>query len=129
MFNKIEKPRSIAAAKKPKENTTVYISNLNYKRDEGGIRRLFSRYGSVKKIKLVINQDTDRSKGMAFVEMGTLAHAKAAIAGLNQQLIDGRTLKASYAFPVEKPVYHNIEEDKAPKKTNRKPKNPFFNKK
>lgn len=116
MFNKIEKPRSIVPTKKAKENTTVYISNLNYKRDEGGIRRLFSRYGSVKKIKLVIDQDTDRSKGMAFVEMGTLAHAKAAIAGLNQQLIDGRTLKASYAFPVEKPVYLNIEEEKTSKK-------------
>jgi RNA recognition motif-containing protein len=37
---------------------------------------------------------------MAFVEMETVEEATAAIEGLNQQLIDGRTVKANYAVPL-----------------------------
>ncbi len=105
---------------KPKVNTTVYVSNLNYKRDEVGIKKLFSRYGKIKKIKIVIDLETEKSKGMAFVEMSTVTEAKAAIAGLNGEVIDGRTLKASWAIPQEKPWFNKFKDD-----DDRKPKKSF----
>jgi len=36
---------------------------------------------------------------MAFVEMGSITEAKKAIEGLDQQVIDGRTVKANFAIP------------------------------
>lgn len=103
---------------KPKVNTTVYVSNLNYKRDEVGIKKLFSRYGKIKNIKIVIDLETEKSRGMAFVEMSTVTEAKAAIEGLNGEVIDGRTLKASWAIPQDKPFFRKFFDDK---KTDKKP--------
>lgn len=104
---------SKATAKKTRvinESSTVYLSNLSYERDKAGIKILMSRYGEVKTINLVIDLDTKVSKGMAFVEMGSIAEAKLAIAGLNQQQIDGRTLKASYAIP-QKPMILKLKSE------------------
>lgn len=82
-------------------NTTVYISNLSYRRDRTGLKNLFSRYGLIKNIKIIVDPKTDLPKGMAFVEMSTPAEAKFAIQGLDGQIIDGRTLKANYATPLK----------------------------
>ena len=114
-FEKGDKPLE---APKPKVNTTVYVSNLSYRRDQVGIKKLFTRYGSIKKIKIVIDLETEQSKGMAFVEMATVAQAKAAIEGLNGEIIDGRTLKASWAIPQDKPFYKKFDDYKD---TDRKP--------
>lgn len=96
--------------KTQKPNTTVYVSNLSYRRDEVGIKKLFTRYGHIKKIKIVIDMETEKSRGMAFVEMSTVAQAKAAIEGLNGEIIDGRTLKASWAIPQEKPFHKRFDD-------------------
>ncbi len=101
-LNKARKAPIKAPAKKPrpvKENSTVYLSNLSYKRDKKGISNLLSRYGTIKEITLVIDLTTKQSKGMAFIEMSSIEEAKKAIEGLNMQDIDGRTLKASFAIP------------------------------
>lgn len=110
---KTDKPVADKAAApiKPKVNTTVYVSNLSYKRDVVGVKKLFSSYGKVKKIKIVFDLETEKSKGMAFVEMATVAEAKTAIENLNGEVIDGRTLKASWAIPQEKPSFRIFEED------------------
>jgi RNA recognition motif-containing protein len=78
---------------------TVYISNLSYKRDRHGLKSLFSHYGDVCNIKIIVEPTTNQSRGMAFVEMKTIAQAKAAIEGLNLHIIDGRTAKATWATP------------------------------
>jgi len=81
-------------------NNTVYISNLSYERDRNGLRAMFSKFGEIKKIKIVVEPTTNQSRGMAFVEMATLAAAKSAIEGLNQKIVDGRTVKVNYAIPL-----------------------------
>lgn len=78
---------------------TVYISNLSYKRDRNGLRSLFAYYGDVRNIKIIVEPTSNQSRGMAFVEMKTVAQAKQAIEGLNQRMIDGRTAKATWATP------------------------------
>lgn len=84
-------------------NKTVYISNLSYHRDETGIKNLFSRYGKIKNVTIILNPETQKSTGMAFVEMRSTEEAQLAIAGLNQQIIDGRTLKTNFAFQQRNP--------------------------
>lgn len=84
---------------KNKPSNTVYISNLSYKRDRNGLKTLFSRYGIIKHIKIIVEPQTNQSRGMAFVEMGSVKEATSAIEGLDGEVIDGRTVKANYAIP------------------------------
>jgi RNA recognition motif-containing protein len=86
---------------KNKPCPTVYISNLSYERDRNGLRSLFSRYGIIKSIKIIVEPSTNQSRGMAFVEMSSMEEATRAIEGLDQQRIDGRILKANYATPLK----------------------------
>lgn len=74
---------------------TVYIGNLNYDRDENGIKFLFSRYGKVKSIEIAT--DSGKSKGYAFVKMFEKEEAELAVKELNGEVVDGRTLKVSIA--------------------------------
>lgn len=78
---------------------TVYISNLSYNRDRNGLKSLFAPYGEVRNIKIIIEPTTGQPRGMAFIEMKTVAQAREAIAGLNQRIIDGRLAKATWATP------------------------------
>ena len=80
---------------------TVYISNLSYKRDRNGVKSLFQSFGQILNIKIVVEPTTNQSRGMAFVEMSSLAEAQEAIKGLNGRSIDGRTVKLKPATPMK----------------------------
>ena len=82
-------------------SNTVYISNLSYDRDRNGLRSMFSKFGEIKNIKIVVEPSTNQSRGMAFIEMATIEQATAAIKGLDQQNFDGRTVKAKFATPLK----------------------------
>jgi len=86
-----------AFGNKPVMNPTVYLSNLSYKRDRNGLIRLMAGYGKVKHIHIIMEPTTGQSRGMAFIEMSSVAEAKKAIEGLNGLQVDGRLLKANYA--------------------------------
>lgn len=81
-------------------NTTVYISNLSYNRDRNGLKSMFSKFGRIKNIKIIVEPTTNQSRGMAFVEMSRPDEARTAIEELNQKIFDGRTVKASWATPL-----------------------------
>ena len=91
-------------------DSTVYVGNLNYRRDQEGLKKLFSKYGKVQSIKLVMEPGEERSKGIAFVKMRKAEQAQIAVKGLNGALIDGRTLKASLALTSEAPKTHHRNE-------------------
>ncbi|MEC7182037.1 MAG: hypothetical protein VXW15_04940 [Bdellovibrionota bacterium] len=84
-------------------DSTVYVGNLNYKRDQEGLKKLFSKYGKVQSVKLVMESGQDRSKGIAFIKMRKPEQAQGAIKGLNGALVDGRTLKVSLALTSDSP--------------------------
>ncbi|MEQ8170129.1 MAG: RNA-binding protein, partial [Candidatus Eremiobacterota bacterium] len=48
--------------------------------------------GAVDSIRLIVDRDTGRSKGFAFVEMGTDEEGNSAIENLNEKEVDGRRL-------------------------------------
>jgi RNA recognition motif-containing protein len=97
------------------KNSTVYISNLSYQRDRNGLKSMFSKFGRIKNIKIVVEPNTNQSRGMAFIEMASNDEAKRAIETLNQQIVDGRTVKASWAIP-----QRVVAPNKAEKKTSEK---------
>ncbi|MGF1741367.1 RNA-binding protein [Vibrio profundum] len=61
----------------------LLVRNLARTTTEHEVRTLFSSHGTVGQCTLVLDQETGKSKGFAFVEMPDDGEAKAAIASLN----------------------------------------------
>ena len=77
----------------------LYVGNLAYGVTDSDLQAMFEAHGTVQSAQVIIDRDTNRSKGFGFVEMGTDAEAQAAIAGLNGQERDGRALTVNEARP------------------------------
>ena len=79
----------------------LYVGNLTYNVNESDLEALFSQFGTVQSAQIIVDRDTNRSKGFGFVEMDTDAQAQAAIQGLHEQEHDGRRLTVNEAKPRE----------------------------
>jgi cold-inducible RNA-binding protein len=79
----------------------LYVGNLTYNVNESDLEALFSQFGTVQSAQIIVDRDTNRSKGFGFVEMGSDAEAQAAIQGLNDRDHDGRNLTVNEAKPRE----------------------------
>jgi RNA recognition motif-containing protein len=77
----------------------LYVGNLTYDVHEDDLVELFSQYGEVLSAQVIIDRDTNRSKGFAFVEMGS--GADEAANALNNQEFRGRNLTVNEARPRE----------------------------
>jgi cold-inducible RNA-binding protein len=75
----------------------LYVGNLSYGTTEMGLRELFEQSGPVAEVKVVLDRDTGRPRGFAFVEMTTDEGAEQAISQLNGRDLDGRALKVNVA--------------------------------
>ena len=79
----------------------LYVGNLSYNVDSSTLEQLFAAHGTVESAEVISDRDTGRSKGFGFVQMGSDEEAQAAIAALNGQQNDGRTLTVNEAKPRE----------------------------
>jgi RNA recognition motif-containing protein len=79
----------------------LYVGNLPYSANDQSLLEAFSECGSVQSAKVIIDRDSGRSKGFAFVEMSTDAEATSAISRFNGTDWDGRAMKVSEAKPQE----------------------------
>jgi RNA recognition motif-containing protein len=79
----------------------LYVGNLSFKTTEDQLRQLFSQHGDVTSASLVMDRETGRPRGFGFVEFANDEHAKAAIAALHGQNVDGRDLTVNEARPRE----------------------------
>ena len=79
----------------------IYVGNLPYSIRDDDLMELFSEYGAVTSAKVIMDRETNRSKGFGFVEMSDDAAAQTAIDGLNGQDAEGRPLRINEARPRE----------------------------
>jgi RNA recognition motif-containing protein len=77
----------------------VYVGNMSFDTTEATLRQAFEAYGEVTSVNIITDRYSGRPRGFAFVEMATDEAASAAIAALNGQDLDGRTLKIDEAKP------------------------------
>ncbi len=75
----------------------IYVGNLSYDTDEAQLEAFFSQYGDIKEAKLIMDRETGRSKGFAFITFGSDQEAQAAISAANQTELQGRTIKVNMA--------------------------------
>ena len=79
----------------------LYVGNLTYNVNESDLEALFSPFGTVQSAQVIMDRETNRSKGFGFVEMDTDDQAQAAIKGLNDRDHEGRNLTVNEAKPRE----------------------------
>lgn len=78
----------------------IYVGNLSYQTTETDLTNLFEQAGQVDSVNIITDRDTGRSKGFAFVEMGS-DDAEKAIAQFNGAEVNGRALTVNEARPRE----------------------------
>jgi cold-inducible RNA-binding protein len=79
----------------------LYVGNLSYDITDSDLQNLFEPHGAVQSAQVIRDRDAGRSKGFGFVEMDSGEQATAAIAALNGQDVNGRTLTVNEARPRE----------------------------
>jgi cold-inducible RNA-binding protein len=75
----------------------LYVGNLSYDTTEMTLRDLFGQAGTVAEVKVMLDRETGRPRGFAFVEMSSETEASAAVAQFNSRELDGRELKVDLA--------------------------------
>jgi len=78
-------------------NTRLYVGNLAFHTTEDSLLAAFTKFGEVSDVKLVIDRETGRSRGFAFITMSTPEAAAKAISEMDGQQLDGRPLRVNEA--------------------------------
>src|SRR5215470_10075990 len=78
---------------------SLYVGNMAFSTSEDALRQAFEQHGTVTKVQLIMDRETGRPRGFAFVEMSD--GADAAIQALNGMMLDGRALTVNEAKPRE----------------------------
>jgi cold-inducible RNA-binding protein len=81
--------------------TKLFVGNLSFNTTEGDVLDLFKKAGNVSSCELIVDKFTSKSRGFAFVTMGTQEEATKAIAELGGKELDGRALTVNEAKPRE----------------------------
>ena len=77
----------------------IFVAKLNYATSEDALRQAFEEFGTVDSAKVIMDRETQRSKGFGFVEMPNDDEANQAISSLNDTELDGRTIVVKVANP------------------------------
>ena len=77
----------------------LFVSNIDYAITEDELNEMFSEYGEVKSVKILIDLQTRKSKGYGFVLMADQDGAIAAIQNINTRQINGRPISVQIARP------------------------------
>jgi RNA recognition motif-containing protein len=78
-------------------STRLYVGNLSFNTTGDTIREEFSALGEVTDVHVVMDRETGRPRGFAFVTMGSPADAAKAINEMNGKMVDGRPLRVNEA--------------------------------
>ena len=78
---------------------SLFVGNMSFQTTEDDLNALFKPFGQVTRVHLVIDRETGRARGFAFVEMPNDEEAAKAMAALDGKELGGRNLKVNEARP------------------------------
>jgi RNA recognition motif-containing protein len=73
----------------------IYVGQLPYGVNEIELKELFSEFGEIAKVNLIIDRFSGRPKGFGFIEMPNNSEADTAIKTLNKSKFKGKEIKVS----------------------------------
>ena len=79
--------------------TNIYVGNLAFTATDEDLRSAFEQFGEVTSVNIIMDRETGRSRGFAFVEMANGDQAREAIENLNGAGIGGRNVSVNEARP------------------------------
>ena len=77
----------------------IYVGNLPYGIGEDELGDVFSQFGEVSKVNIIMDKFSGQPKGFGFVEMPNNSEADEAIKALNESALKGRNIKVNQAKP------------------------------
>ncbi len=81
--------------------TNIYVGNLAFAATDDDLRSAFEQFGDVSSVNIIMDRETGRSRGFAFVEMSNSDQANEAIENLDGKDIAGRNVRVNEARPRE----------------------------
>ncbi|OIT29026.1 PREDICTED: 28 kDa ribonucleoprotein, chloroplastic [Nicotiana attenuata] len=75
----------------------IYVGNIPWDIDDARLEQIFSEHGKVVSARVVFDRESGRSRGFGFVTMSSEAEMSEAIANLDGQTLDGRTIRVNAA--------------------------------
>ena len=75
----------------------LFVGGLAWATDDNGLRQAFEGFGEVTDAKVIQDRDTGRSRGFGFVTFQSEADANSALAGMNGNELDWRTINVNVA--------------------------------
>lgn len=85
--------------------TKLYIGNLSHETTEQDLRTMFAEAGTVGSVEVIMDKNTGKPKGFAFVTMSTQVEAEKAISMFDGKEVNSRTLKVNVSKPRESRPY------------------------
>ena len=89
----------------------IYVGQLPYNVNEVELKELFSEFGEIASVNLIMDRFSGRSKGFCFIEMPNNSEADKAIKALNKTILKGREIKVN-----------QVQQQKRNKRTKRRPR-------
>lgn len=83
------------------QQNKLYVGNLPWSMNDGALKDLFSEFGEVTEAIIIMDRQTNRSKGFGFVTFSDDASAQRAVDAMAEKEIDGRTIVVNIARPRE----------------------------
>ena len=78
-------------------SNTLFVSNFPFTTTEDELRSTFEAIGAIQSVRIIVDRETGRSRGFAFVEMATNADAEKAIKEMDGKEIKGRAIRVNEA--------------------------------
>ena len=79
------------------QQNKLYVGNFPYSVDEAQLRGLFTPYGEISELAMIMDRETGRPKGFAFITFAAQQAAEKALE-LNGRDLGGRPLKVNMAM-------------------------------
>jgi len=78
-------------------STKLFVGSLPWSVDDEELKTNFEKHGTVVSAKVIMDRDTNRSRGFGFVEMESSSDATNAINALNDSELNGRNIVVNEA--------------------------------
>ncbi|MBU0730811.1 MAG: RNA-binding protein [Proteobacteria bacterium] len=78
----------------------IYVGQLPYSVTEGELQELFTEFGEIASVNLVMDRYSGRPKGFGFIDMPNNSEADTAVKTLNKSMFKGREIKVNQVQPV-----------------------------